>query len=280
MPDVPRASDRISNAPPGTPRIKICGLTRHADARAAVEAGADFLGVVVVASSPRAVDAARAREIRGGLDVPLVLVSADRDAERLASDARHAGADVLQLHGAETPDELRRLREAGDWTLWKAVRVRSGADLADALARYAGSADGLLLDAWHPEKLGGTGRTFDWDEVRALRARIPASTTLVAAGGLAPDNVGEAIRALRPDVVDVSSGVESSPGVKDPERIRAFVRAARDAGAKPRDTDTESREADTGSQEADAAPQDRDAGPPNPEGRTADNSTNAEEARP
>lgn len=272
MPDVPRASNRNSNEPPGPPRIKICGLTRHADARAAAEAGADFLGVVVVASSPRAVEAARAREIRGGLDVPLVLVSADRGAEALAADARHAGADVLQLHGAETPDDLRRLREAGDWILWKAVRVRSGGDLAEALARYAGSADGLLLDAWHPEKLGGTGRTFDWDEVRTSRARIPAGTTLVAAGGLTPDNVGEAIRALRPDVVDVSSGVESSPAVKDPERIRAFVRAAREAGAEPRDADTEPPEADAGSQESDSGPQD-------PEGRTADNSTDAEEAR-
>lgn len=210
------------------PRIKICGLTRPGDARAAAEAGADYLGVVTVPASPRAVvEPERARAIRGDLEPPLVLVSADRDPAELASDGRTAGAGVLQLHGSETPDDLRRLRDAGSWTLWKAVRIRAPDDLPEAVDRFGGLADALLLDAWHPERLGGTGETFDWEAVRALRGRVPAGVRLVAAGGLRPENVGDAVRVLRPDVVDVSSGVEASPGVKDSERVRAFVRAVR-----------------------------------------------------
>lgn len=211
------------------PLIKICGLTRPGDARSAAEAGADYLGVVTVPASPRAVEPDRARAIRGDLEPPLVLVSADRDPAELASDARTAGADVLQLHGSETPDDLRRLRDAGGWTLWKAVRIRAPDDLPEAVERFGGLVDALLLDAWHPERLGGTGETFDWEAVRALRGSVPAGLRLVAAGGLRPENVADAVRALRPDVVDVSSGVEASPGVKDAERVRAFVHAARSA---------------------------------------------------
>lgn len=215
----------------GELRVKICGLTRLQDARAAAEAGADYLGVVVVPETPRTVTPADARRIRGDTGVTLALVSADRPPERLARDAETAGAGVLQLHGTESPDDVRRLRDAGEWTIWKSVRVREPADVEEALLRFGELVDGLHLDAWHPRRIGGTGVRFPWEAVRELRHRVPDGTDVVAAGGLDPDNVAEAIAVLRPEVVDVSSGVERAPGVKDGSRIRAFVRAVRAAGS-------------------------------------------------
>lgn len=215
------------------PLVKICGLTRTEDARAAADAGAAYLGVVVVPDTPRAVSPADARRIAGDGDGIMVLVSADRPPERLARDADEAGARILQLHGSESPDDVRRLREAGGWGIWKSVRVREGRDVEEAIERYGELVDALHLDAWHPDRLGGTGERFSWEEVRALRSRVPEGTGLVAAGGLTPENVAEAVEILDPDVVDVSSGVEQEPGVKDPRRIRAFVRAVRAKGAAP-----------------------------------------------
>lgn len=216
--------------------VKICGLTRPRDARAAADTGADYLGVVLVPGSPRAVTAEEARRIRGDLALPLVLVSADRPVDRLVRDAEAADADVLQLHGDESPAAVRELGDAGSWSIWKSVRVRGPGDVASALERYGGLVDGLHLDGWHPERLGGTGRRFPWSSVRELRDAVPVDTVLVAAGGLTPDNVGRAVEVLRPDVVDVSSGVEADgegeghgAGLKDAGRIRAFVGAARSA---------------------------------------------------
>lgn len=210
------------------PRLKICGLTRPEDARTAVEAGADVLGVVLVPSTPRATTPEAAARIRGELDAALALVTADRPVEELAAAARAAGADVLQLHGDEDPESLRRLRDLGGWTLWKAVRVRSRPDAEAGLERYADVADGLLWDGRHPERLGGAGVRFPWEEVAAVRRAFPEGLELIAAGGLTPDNVADAVRRLEPEVVDVSSGVEGAhPGQKDPDRLRAFARAAR-----------------------------------------------------
>lgn len=227
------------------PGIKICGLTRPEDARVAAEAGAAYLGVVVVPDTPRAVRPADARRIRGDLEAKLALVSADAPTARLARDAREAGAEVLQLHGSESPDDVRSLREAGEWTIWKSVRVRGADDVEEAIDAFADLVDALHLDGWHPERLGGTGRRFPWAAAGGLRDRLPGTTRLVAAGGLTPENVGEAVRSLRPDVVDVSSGVEVEPGVKDPERVRAFVRAVRraagPAGREPESTNSEDR---------------------------------------
>lgn len=215
-----------------TPAVKICGLTRREDALAAADAGADYLGVVVVPSSPRAVSLDEARLLRKGIDVPLALVTADLDPGELARMAREVDADVLQLHGDESPDEVERLREAGDWVLWKAVRIREAGDVEEALRRFDGLVDAVHLDGWHPRHLGGTGIRFPWNEVARIRDRIPGETTLVAAGGLTPENVAEAVQLLRPDVVDVSSGVEARTGIKDPTKVMAFIRAARSAGAE------------------------------------------------
>ncbi len=224
------------------PRVKICGLTTPEDARAAARAGADHLGAVLVPSSPRAVTADEAGGLAGDLDVSLVLVSADRDPEALARDAETAGADVLQLHGEEEPEALLGLRELGDWTLWKAVRIRDAGEAEAALERYAEVADALLWDGWHPERLGGSGVRFPWAEVARVRREFPPGLELVAAGGLTPENVAAAIDLLEPDVVDVSSGVERAPGAKDSGRIAAFVDAVRRRAAtddrRPQTQDT------------------------------------------
>jgi len=222
--------------PTRTPRVKICGLTRREDAVAAAEAGADYLGVVLVPSSPRAVEPDRVGGLVEGLAPLPVLVSADADPEELVEVARLSGAGVLQLHGDETPDDLRALRAGtlraeGTWHLWKAVRVRERDDVERALERFGELADALLLDGWTPDALGGTGVSFSWGDVGALRDAFPAELELVVAGGLTPGNVGRAVELLAPEVVDVSSGVEACPGIKDAEAVRAFVEAARAAPA-------------------------------------------------
>jgi phosphoribosylanthranilate isomerase len=144
--------------------------------------------------------------------------------------ARTAGASVIQLHGDETEGMVRDLRSEGEWEIWKAVRVREQADLATAVDRFAPLVNLLLLDAWHPTELGGTGRRFPWEVLEG--ADLPSDLRIGVAGGLTPENVAEAVDRLRPDLVDVSSGVEASPGTKDPDRVRAFVRNAFDAFAR------------------------------------------------
>jgi phosphoribosylanthranilate isomerase len=156
---------------------------------------------------------------------------ADLSAGEAADAALRSGARAIQLHGMEDPGTLLRLREMGDWELWKAVRVRSGADVVAAAREFSGAVDLLLLDRWDPLRLGGTGAPFDWDEVAPRRAEIPLP--LGVAGGLDPENVADAVRRLRPDLVDASSGLESAPGIKDPDRIRAFVAAVEQARDLP-----------------------------------------------
>jgi phosphoribosylanthranilate isomerase len=154
-------------------------------------------------------------------------VFVDADEEALLSAAAAAGIHVVQLHGDEPPEMADRVRAAG-YEVWKAVRVRGPDDVSAAYRRYGGHVDALLLDGYDPAAAGGTGTRFDWMRIAALRGELPGETGLVAAGGLRPDNVAEAVRILRPHVVDVSSGVESAPGVKEPAAVRAFVRAVRD----------------------------------------------------
>lgn len=231
----PRTGDdglRIRDGGPSPSRgvhlqIKICGVTRPEDARLAEAAGADRIGAVLVADTPRVIDERRARELADAIDIPLVLVVADLSPDATARAADRAGAAVLQLHGDEPEAHVRALAALGHWEIWKSARVRDGADLLALAARWEGIADGLLLDGWHPSRIGGTGVPFPWDTLEELRARWPAGLKLGAAGGLRPENVAEAVDRLRPDLVDVSSGVETSPGIKDPALVRAFVEAAR-----------------------------------------------------
>lgn len=245
----------------GGPRVKICGLRRPEDVRSAANAGADYLGFVL-AGGPRHVEPERARELHeavtspgaergsGGASPPSgrprpVAVLVDASAEEALAAASAAGVGIVQLHGAETPETCRALREAG-LEVWKALRPRSEEDLRELAARYREAADALHVEGWSGRAAGGTGTGFPWAWAEALRAdgtpgpsgRGPAPA-LILAGGLTPGNVAEAVRRVRPSAVDVSSGVELRPGVKDPERVRAFVERVRGAtDARPRADDT------------------------------------------
>jgi phosphoribosylanthranilate isomerase len=205
------------------PAFKICGVTLPADAKAAEAAGASYIGANFVPGSPRRVDARAAAELAAAVSIPLVVVTADLGPREAAATARAAGARGIQLHGAEPVETVEALRGEGAWELWKAVRVRSPADVLGAFDRFGGLVDLLLLDGWHPAQLGGTGTPFDWQAVESVRRDAPEGLRLGIAGGLTPENVEEAIGVLEPDLVDVSSGVESSPGRKDHERIRELA---------------------------------------------------------
>ncbi len=203
--------------------VKICGITSPEDAALAVDAGADAIGFVFWARSPRKVSPGRAAAIaREVPDAVLrVGVFVDASADEMKHVAEGVGLDILQLHGEEPPEALVRLPRP----VLKAVRV-GRAFSADEALRYVATAAGILVDTRLPGQRGGTGVAFDWSLVKGLADRVPF---LMLAGGLAASNVAEAVRAVRPHAVDVSSGVESVPGRKDEEKVRAFVAAARSA---------------------------------------------------
>lgn len=207
-------------ATPAPPRVKICGITRLEDALAAVRLGADALGFNFWPGSKRYLAPAAARDIIRALPplVTTVGVFVDPGRDEALAAAAVSGVQVLQLHGDEPPEACARL----GLPVLKGLRVRDEASLA-ALDRYAGAVAGFLLDA-DSAGYGGSGRTFDW----ALAARAAARHPIVLAGGLTPANVAEAVRAVRPWAVDVASGVESAPGLKDLELVSRFVRAAKD----------------------------------------------------
>jgi phosphoribosylanthranilate isomerase len=207
------------------PEAKICGLTRRPDAEAAARSGAAYAGVVLAPGGKRSITPAAAAALLEGLPVRRVGVFVNAAVEELHRAAEVAGLDVLQLHGDEPPERVEAVRGAGAWRVWKAVRPRNGGEFLEAVHRYGPVVDGLLLDGWSPDARGGTGTAFPWQEVAKHRDLLPDNVVLVAAGGLGPANVGRALALLRPHVVDVSSGVERSPGAKDPEAIRAFVDA-------------------------------------------------------
>lgn len=201
-------------------RVKICGITNQNDAAAAVRAGASALGFVFFRGSPRYVTPAQALTICRTLPAGVLKVGVfvDETAARVRSIARQCGLDALQFHGRETPRYCSRFK--GYLTI-KAFRLESRRDL-DTLAPYR--VDALLFDS----RLGGTrargGKAFDW---RLLEGFDPAGRAVFLAGGLTSRTVAQAIRRVRPDWVDVSSYVESAPGVKDAARMRMFVRTAR-----------------------------------------------------
>ena len=204
-----------------TTRIKICGITREEDARAAAQAGADALGLNFYAPSQRYIDLECARRIVAAVPpfVTIVALFVDEPAESVRRIVDGVAIDVLQFHGSESPEYCAQFNRP--WM--KAVRMKDGVDLAAEAAAYSESR-GLLLDSWREGVPGGTGETFDWTRVGEGLA-LP----LVLAGGLNADNVGEAILKLRPAAVDVAGGVESAPGQKDATRIRQFIEAVRAA---------------------------------------------------
>ena len=200
-------------------RVKICGITRVEDALAAAAAGADAIGLVFYAKSPRAVDIEQARAILAALPPFVTTVGLFVDAERSELERILASVplDLLQFHGDESVQQC----EAFGRPYIKALRVKAGDDIAAQVARYP-SAQGILLDAYVEGVPGGTGEAFDWSLIPQT-----LSKPLILAGGLRPDNVAEAVSRVRPYAVDVSGGVEASKGVKDVEKVGAFIRAAR-----------------------------------------------------
>ena len=215
----------------GPLRVKICGLVRREDVLAADAAGADYLGLVLSQGFGRSVEPARARVLVEGTRAPKVAVLVDETAAAAEAAASALGADVIQLHGTEEPEILEALRDRGEWRLWKAVRAASLADVERTVERYAGVADGILVEGWKEGSLGVGGARLALEAER-VRSLVPERVDFVLAGGLGPDTVADAVQRFRPDVVDVSSGVEREPGVKDASRVRTFVRAARDAGRR------------------------------------------------
>lgn len=212
-----------------TPLIKFCGLTRAEDAAAAVQCGAAYLGVIF-AGGPRAQAPERARELLGSTGTTKrVGVFGPQDADAIGDVAAGVGLDVVQLHGDPTADDVLEVRSRFRGEVWGVLRLRDAGIPAHA-RDLAAASDALVLDAQVPGALGGTGTVLPWRELAADVGALRRGTRLVLAGGLTPANVGAAIVALAPDVVDVSSGVESAPGIKDHERLRAFrdaVHAAR-----------------------------------------------------
>ena len=214
-----------------TPIVKICGLSNSATLDAALDAGADMVGFVFFPKSPRHVDWETARvlghEARGRAKIVALTVDADDDTLNRIVDA--LSPDLMQLHGTETPARVRRISELCALPTMKAIGVASRADLAQTEA-YQGAADYLLIDAKPPKDAalpGGNGRPFDWGLARDFHFSRP----WLLSGGLDPDTVGAAIAQSQAQGVDVSSGVERAPGVKDEAKIRAFVAAARRAFA-------------------------------------------------
>ena len=203
-------------------RIKICGVTSIEQALDCVAAGADSVGVNFVPSSPRRVDEARARAIANAVgDRALVVgVVAGLDLQRMRALRDATGVGCLQLHGDERPSDVEALLPHA----YKAVRVASAEDVAAADAMPG---DYVMVDAKVGSVLGGTGHVFDWSLVVGLAAR----RRVVLAGGLTPDNVADAIAKVHPWCVDVASGVESAPGVKDMGRVHAFIQGVRSVPA-------------------------------------------------
>ena len=209
--------------------VKICGIRSAEIMRAAVDAGADFVGLAFFANSPRNVSLAEAAALadiaRGRATIVALMVDADDAA--IDAIVRAVQPDILQLHGSETPERCAVIKARWATPIMKALGVASVADAERSLA-YLAAADLILFDAKPPKGAvlpGGNGIAFDWSIIAPMTDRVPA----MLSGGLTPANVAEAIRIAQVSAVDVSSGVETEPGVKDAALIRAFVNAAKTA---------------------------------------------------
>ena len=202
-------------------RVKICGITTPRDAQAAARLGADAIGLVFFAPSPRNLEIAQAREIAASVPpfVARVALFVNPEPDAVRATLRACQIDLLQFHGEEDPVFCAQFGVP----YLKAVRVRKGLNLLECLSPYR-TAAGWLLDGYRPDYYGGTGETFDWGVVPAGLER-----PLVLSGGLTAANVADAVRRVRPWAVDVSSGVEAAKGVKDADKIAAFIQGVRNA---------------------------------------------------
>jgi phosphoribosylanthranilate isomerase len=213
-------------------KVKICGVRSPAIIETAADAGADYVGLVLFANSPRFVEVEEARVLaaiaRGRIGTVAVLV--DPDDALIDAVVARVRPDLLQLHGSETPERVAAIKAQAGLPAMKALAVSGPADVAEA-ELYAASADRILFDAKAGAGAalpGGNGVAFDWLALKGFAAPFALS------GGLTPDTVGAAIRATGAALVDVSSGVERAPGVKDPELVRNFILAAKSAATEPR----------------------------------------------
>lgn len=210
--------------------VKFCGLTRDIDAAYAASLGAAYVGVIFADSSRRLEPAAAQTVLapaRGRAKA--VGVFGPASAEAIADVATGVALDVLQLHGDPSPDLVKRMRSCCDAEVWAVVRI-DGSQVPSTLGALREVADGVVLDAKVDGKLGGTGVAFDWEALARAMQHERAGGRLIVAGGLTPANVARAIDIIAPDVVDVSSGVERAPGIKDHARMRAFTEAVRGRG--------------------------------------------------
>jgi len=202
-------------------RVKICGITRLSDALCAAEAGADALGFVFYEKSPRYIRPEEASKLTKRLPpfVNLVGVFVNLPYDNVIKICRRCRLDTAQLHAEEPPEVCRAIQNSGLKVI-KAIRVKEKKDLS-LIDKYNGFIDALLLDTFVKGEYGGTGKTFTWEWAKVEKVKV------ILSGGLTPENVAEAIKIARPYAVDVSSGVEISPGVKDHEKIKEFIKNAK-----------------------------------------------------
>jgi phosphoribosylanthranilate isomerase len=220
--------------------VKICGLCTPEDAAQAATSGATYIGVILSAGHARSRtldEAAAIFEAGASADpaarftaaaVRRVGVFVDEPVREVLDAAQRLQLDVVQLHGSESSSAVAHIAAETEAEVWKAVRIRSAGDLDDAVRWYP-RVDGMLLDGWSARAHGGVGAKFDWHALVRARAALSGALRVIVAGGLNAENVADVIGVLRPDVVDVSSGVERSVGVKSAAAVDAFVVAARAA---------------------------------------------------
>ncbi|MGE5731962.1 MAG: phosphoribosylanthranilate isomerase [Gemmatimonas sp.] len=209
--------------------IKFCGLTRAVDAEHAVALGAAYVGVIF-AGGPRLLSVPRAAEVFARVPdaVARVGVFGAQTAQEIGNTAEAVGLSVVQLHAGGDRTRVRQIRQVFDGDIWLVHRVKND-DLPAAASELATYGDGIVLDTFVPTVLGGSGQAMDWNRLVPRLDTIRHSKRLILAGGLRPENVARAIAAISPDVVDVSSGVEAAPGIKDHERMTAFRDAVLEA---------------------------------------------------
>lgn len=202
-----------------TVRVKICGITSIEQALMVQQAGADALGLVIYNKSPRYVDIKEAAEIRAAIKSPALAVAllVNASENTVAQVIDEVRPDLLQFHGDESADFCHQF----NYPFIRAVRMRPGLDIDAEVAAYQAQG-GFLFDAWSNDLYGGTGHSFDW-------SRLPTSRDypLILAGGLTPDNVAQAVQLIGPNMVDVSGGVESAPGIKDQKKVERFIANAK-----------------------------------------------------
>jgi phosphoribosylanthranilate isomerase len=224
---MPAGGDDTGTERAHVPLVKICGVCRRDDAALSGEAGAAYVGVILAPGRERSLRVGEAAEVLAGAASKRVGVFVDAAPEEVLATAELLHLDVVQLHGAESPAVAALLGAELPAHIWKAIAVRSAADILKAGDRYAGAVHGLLLDGWSPGGHGGVGAAFDWAAAAEARAQLPRTLQVIVAGGLNPDNVGAVVNLLNPDVVDVSSGVEEVLRRKSAARVREFIAAAR-----------------------------------------------------